>query len=162
MSLETVTNSWSADQLDEDGNILIEGNVDIPQLPNYSTDSTAANYAKQDTTGLENTQIIVNFYGASATGVLAVSCYNFSTDGTNSGSWYLPAAGELCTLRTNRARINKTLNLLGKGGLPSNLTSSTEGGGASALATYISDYEYEFAGGWNKPHNRTVHCYLSI
>ena len=92
MSLETVTNSWSADQLDEDGNILIEGNVDIPQLPNYSTDSTAANYAKQDTNGLENTQIIVNFYGASATGVLAVSCYNFSTDGTNSGSWYLPAA----------------------------------------------------------------------
>ena len=56
-----------------------------------------ANDAKNDYNGVSNTQIIVDYFGTSVTGVAGVYCYNYAPEvwENTKGMWYLPAVGEL-------------------------------------------------------------------
>jgi|GEM_PF-1202921 hypothetical protein len=56
-------------------------------------------------------------------------CYNYTTEGTSKGQWYVPATGELYTACTNRTVVDAALrlaggNLLSSGGYYSHGTSS--------------------------------------
>ena len=68
--------------------------TDIDTLPNISTTDDA----KADFNGKENTALLVAFQtaeGKTASNSAAINCYEYSTEGTSAGDWYLPAAGEL-------------------------------------------------------------------
>ncbi len=56
-----------------------------------------ANDAKNDYNGRYNTQVIVDYFGSSVSGVAGVYCYNYAPEvwSDTQGDWYLPAAGEL-------------------------------------------------------------------
>ena len=67
---------------------------DISSLPNISS----ATEAKNDYNGRANTGLIVvehNNAGLTQENSAAIYCNSYSTTGTNSGDWYLPAAGEV-------------------------------------------------------------------
>ena len=53
--------------------------------------------AKEDFNGKDNTSKIVAHFGENVdtTKHAGVFCYKYSTEGTNTGDWYLPAVGEL-------------------------------------------------------------------
>ena len=81
-------------------------NIVSVNMPSYSTEEDA----KADYNGKSNTQGIVDTYGTDVDTSLhaAVYCYNFSTEGTNIGDWYLPAAGELYeAINLNYSRIKR-------------------------------------------------------
>ncbi len=67
--------------------------IDISTLTNYSD----VNDAKTDFNGKDNTAKIVAHFGEDVDPTLhaGVFCYTYTTEGTNSGDWYLPAVGEL-------------------------------------------------------------------
>ncbi len=87
--------------------------TDIPDLTNYATSSEAIT----DFNGKNNTDVIIATHislGLTATESAAVYCSEYSTLGTNSGDWYLPAAGELYSyVYNNHGILNSIMNKLG-------------------------------------------------
>ncbi len=90
--------------------------TDIDTLPNISTTDDA----KADFNGKENTALLVAFQtaeGKTASNSAAVDCNSYSTEGTNTGDWYLPALGELYSYvyggATNFNKIYVTMRALG-------------------------------------------------
>ena len=66
-------------------------NFDIPDLPNYSSESNAL----KDFNGKENTKIILDYCKANGKSCPAAEyAASYSTEGTKAGDWYLPAYGE--------------------------------------------------------------------
>ena len=161
ISLDTsIKMTWSAEQTDTNGNIIITYNTDLSELNNFSN----SDLALQDFSGFDNTQIIVEAYGENATGVAAVYCYNYAPAGLESskGKWYLPATGELYdVVFNNKEYINNALSALG----------------INALNTDIhwSSSEYSYGNTWivrsrdgnvnpyhHKNYSNTVSCLLAI
>ena len=82
------------------------------------TETTDSAVAKQDFNGKANTLAIVEtFTSDTVDNNAAINCNSYSTDGTNAGDWYLPAAGELYSYvyggGTNYNKINTTMTTLG-------------------------------------------------
>ena len=66
--------------------------IDIPNLPNYTDEDTAL----QDFNGKSNTAAIIAYANSSGkTFPAAEYVYDYKTEGTNAGNWYLPALGEI-------------------------------------------------------------------
>ncbi len=90
-------------------------NYDITGLTNYSSSSAVI----RDYNGKSNTSIIIAYrdnYGYSTPA--ASYTYNYTTKGTNKGDWYLPAAGELQSIKNNKNALNNSLLKVGGMQLP--------------------------------------------
>ena len=115
---------------------------DIPNLTNNSGAPTA------DFSGKSNTKTIVDYCRTNNKSCPAAEyAYNYRTVGTETGDWYLPAGGELQSIYDNKAKLNATLQALGKTKLNSssnyrNYWSSSEDDGYDAW--FLNFY----AGGW--------------
>ena len=82
------------------------------------TETTDSAVAKQDFNGKANTlAILETFSSDTVDNNAAINCNSYSTEGTNAGDWYLPAAGELDSYiyggGTNYSKINTTMGKLG-------------------------------------------------
>ncbi len=82
------------------------------------TETTDSAVAEQDFNGKANTlAIIATFTSGTVDNNAAINCNSYSTEGTNAGDWYLPAAGELYSYvyggGTNYSKINTTMGKLG-------------------------------------------------
>ncbi len=67
-----------------------EYRTDISTLTNYSSNTDV----KTDFNGKDNTAKIVAHFGEDVL-YAGAFCHKYTTEGTNAGDWYLPAAGEL-------------------------------------------------------------------
>ena len=77
-------------------------------VPNLETcDSSNAYDCAID--GKSNTKKIVDYYG-DASDYAAGYCYNYTTEGTKKGDWFLPSVKEAVILSNNKDPVNKTLN----------------------------------------------------
>ena len=78
------------------------------------TETTDSSVAKTDYNGKANTLAILETFPSDTTSNnAAVLCNSYSTDGTNTGDWYLPAAGELYDyIYGNYSTINSTVSKL--------------------------------------------------
>ena len=87
--------------------------TDISTLTNYSSNTDA----QTDFNGKENTALIVAAHtsaGLTSSESAAIYCNEYSTEGTNAGDWYLPAAGELYSyVYGNYSKIDTTMTTLG-------------------------------------------------
>ena len=129
-----------------------DGYFDIPNLTNNSSTSTV------DFSGKSNTKIIVDYCKANNESCPAAEyAYNYRTVGTETGDWYLPAAGELQSIYNNRVKLNATLKALGK--TPFNTTGSASG-------SYWSSSEYDSNGAWSldfsKGRRYSIHKTITI
>ena len=82
------------------------------------TETTDFDVVKQDFNGKANTlAIIATFTSDTVDNNAAINCNSYSTEGTNAGDWYLPAAGELSSYvyggGINYNKINTTMGKLG-------------------------------------------------
>ena len=158
VSLEEVSMTWSLDQKDEGGNVIISRNGVITAL--FDTQDLA----RDDFNGYENTQNIVNYYGEDATDVAAVYCYNYFPVGWENSKeqWYLPALGEIYYgYWENMEQINSTLSRLGVGQIGwSCHWSSTEQWNSSAWNIHVSTGSSACSGYRNT--NNFVRCVKAI
>ena len=96
---------------------------DISGIQNYANSSTSV----ADWQGFSNTKAIYDYeksqggYYPSMEKVLL-----YSTTGTSQGQWYLPAAGELQAISTNKDTLNETLAKIGGTQMSGNYWSSSE------------------------------------
>ena len=102
--------------------------------------------ASQDMNGKANTNRIITIarnYGNTASYAPAAHyCYyynhtNYST-GSNHQGWYLPAAGEMALVYSNRVELNKTLNLLRTLNTQTRLLSNSSYWTSSEYSTYYA------------------------
>ena len=126
--------------------------VNISSLADYSSYTSA----KTDYAGKNNTNALVNYYGASVSGVAGVHCYNYSTSGTSAHSWYLPATGEgFDYIYKNKDAIVAALSALGKTTAIHYIWTSTEYGIYGAW--FINFY----TGVVTDPHTKTNQYYVA-
>ena len=136
--------------------------TDISTLANYSSSTDA----KTDFNGKANTALIVAAHtsaGLTSSESAAIYCNEYSTEGTNAGDWYLPAAGELYKYvyggGTNYSKINTTMTTLGWTFGSRYFWSSSELSANLACLVY-SDYGYVTND--SKNYNYAVSCFLDI
>lgn len=79
-----------------------EGRNDIPGLKNYTSASDISDY-----NGKSNTKIIIDQCGSKCEA--AYKAYNYSTEGTSVGQWYLPSAGEMAKIYELNGLLNDAL-----------------------------------------------------
>ena len=110
------------------------------------TNTTNKTQAKQDFNGKANTAAIKTYNSDLSHYPAAKFAYEYKTTGTNSGDWYLPAAGELYTAYSNKDFLNHALSLAGKEDIPTdtNHWSSSEYSDGSAW-TVLFDANDVFA-----------------
>ena len=130
------------------------------------TNITATADAKADYNGKENTAILVAFQtaeGKTASNSAAINCYEYSTEGTNAGDWYLPAAGELYSYvyggGTNYSKINTTMGKLGWTFGSRWFWSSSESSDTTAWDVY-SYYDRVYY--TSKGNDHSVSCFLAL
>ena len=129
------------------------------------TETTDSAVAKQDFNGKANTlAIIATFTSDAVYNNAAINCNSYSTEGTNAGDWYLPAAGELYSYvyggRTNYSKINTTMGKLGwTFGSSRSFWSSSEYN--SNFAWYVSSHD-GYMNGDGKYNTKSVSCFLAI
>ncbi len=128
------------------------------------TETTDSAVAKQDFNGKANTLAIVEtFTSDTVDNNAAINCNSYSTDGTNAGDWYLPAAGELYSYvyggGTNYSKIYTTMGKLGWTFGSRAFWSSSEKSDTSAWRVNSSN---DTVGGGNKGNNYSVSCFLEI
>ena len=81
---------------------------DIPGLTNHGSS------VKGDYNGKSNTSIIIAHGDSKGYNTPAADyCYNYATEGTNKGDWYLPAGGELQLIYNNMSTLNNSLSKAG-------------------------------------------------
>ena len=108
--------------------------TDIPGITNIGDPSKA----KQDFNGKANTAVLISY--ASGAGFPAAKyAYEYKTEGTKAGDWYLPAMGELYELYQNKEAVNNALTTFGYPIIPENPAywSSSENFTNNAWALYI-------------------------
>ena len=119
---------------------------DIPNLTNYATAPTA------DFNGKSNTKIIVDYCKANNESCPAAEyAYNYRTEGTETGDWYLPAGGELQSIYDNRVKLNETLQTLGKTLFEISPSDSPINGTYRSSSENLSNYAWYLCfngGGW--------------
>jgi len=112
--------------------------TDISGLTNYSSSSGA----RADFNGKSNTAVIIAGDGGAAA---AKYCNSYSTDGTSTGDWYLPAAGELHTyVYGNYSAINTTITSLSWSWGSSCLWSSSEYSSINSWCVSPNDYSMSY------------------
>ena len=107
--------------------------TDIPGIPNCTS-------VNEDYNGKANTAVLISY--ASGAGFPAAKyAYEYKTEGTKAGDWYLPAISELYELYQNKGSVNKTLTTLGYPIIPENKAywSSSERLSYNAWALDFSD-----------------------
>ena len=86
--------------------------TDIPGIPNFTS-------VNEDYNGKANTAVLISY--ASGAGFPAAKyAYEYKTEGTKAGDWYLPAIGELYELYQNKEAVNNALTTLGYPIIPEN------------------------------------------
>ena len=129
VSLESVTTTWN------DGSSNWK---DIPGLTTYSQGNVG-----QDVNGKSNTDTIVAFAKSSGQVYRAAQyCHDKTTGGK---TWYLPAVGEMWSMRTNYSIIKAPLSKVGTGSLDGYHWSSDKYYDSSAWVltpntTYLTTY----------------------
>ena len=90
------------------------------------TNSSSVSTSTADWQGFKNTKAM---YEADKSGVnypAIKKVLTYSTEGTEQGQWYLPAAGELQAISTNKDTLNTTLSKIGGTQMSGNYWSSSE------------------------------------
>ncbi len=139
----------------------------------YGTDiSTLTNYgsltdAKTDFNGKENTALIVAAHtsaGLTSSESAAIYCNEYSTEGTNVGDWYLPAAGEIYSYMygagTNYSKINATVTKLSWNSYERYYWSSSEY--TSIYAWFVGSGNGVMYGNRSKDNTYSVSCFLAL
>ncbi len=133
---------------------------------NAYTDTSLTNYgsstdAKTDFNGKSNTAVIVAAHPTETVdNNAAIYCNSYSTEGTNAGDWYLPAAGELYSYVYGNwsSKLSATATKL-SWSLSTYFWSSSEK--SNNIAWYVGSY----TGGMNlnyKTGTGSVSCFLDI
>ncbi|MBO5443325.1 MAG: hypothetical protein J6A33_06015, partial [Alphaproteobacteria bacterium] len=80
-------------------------NNDIPSLQNYTQDPSSDSVSGKTLTdnALQQTSLLKN------TGSIFYKAYNYQTEGTNKGDWFIPSASELKKLVSNSTAITNTI-----------------------------------------------------
>ncbi len=136
--------------------------VNISSLIDYGS---ATDAYQSDYNGMLNTEIIASSHinlGEDSTTSAAIYCNEYSTEGTNAGDWYLPAAGELYNYVYGNYSILSPVYVEGLSWSSFNyyFWSSTEFG--SNLAWVISSYSGIMKYGNSKTALQSVSCFISI
>ena len=108
---------------------------DVSGVQNSSSVSTSA----ADWQGFKNTKAM---YEADKSGVnypAIKKVLTYSTEGTEQGQWYLPAAGELQAILTNKDTLNTTLSKIGGTQMSGNYWSSSEQNSGSSYYIIIGN-----------------------
>ncbi len=134
--------------------------TDISTLTNYSSYTDA----KTDFSGKDNTAKIVAHFGEDVDTTLhaGVFCHKYTTEGTNAGDWYLPAAGELYSyVYGNYSKLLDTWKnkLAWDTSFSYDFWSSSEYN--SKRAWYVGSDNGGMYNG-NKSNTRSVSCFLAI
>ncbi len=132
--------------------------IDIPGLTNYSSSSAA----KGDYNGKSNTSIIIAHGNSNGYSTRAADyCYNYTTEGTTKGDWYLPAGGELYLIYQNKDTLNNSLSKVGGTQLgTSYYWSSSEYNVFKAWLLYLYNGDwYNFGKDFNDHYIRPVLAY---
>ncbi len=130
------------------------------------TDTSLTNYtssanAKTDFNGKSNTAVIVAAHPTeTVNNNAAIYCNSYSTEGTNAGDWYLPAAGELYSYVYGNwsSKLSATATKLGWS-LSDYFWSSSEYGSSHAWPVSSSSVNMSSI---NKNGTRSVSCFLEI
>ncbi len=126
-------------------------------LNNYLSDTDA----KTDFNGKSNTAVIVAAHPTETVdNNAAIYCNSYSTEGTNAGDWYLPAAGELYSYVYGNwsSKLKATATKL-SWSLSTYFWSSSEGSNYNAWG--VHSYGDSVGGGY-KGNTRSVSCFLAI
>ncbi len=133
---------------------------DVPCLPNlnYNTDGTSQ--AQSDFNGAANTQCLISD-GRSYPAAEYCNRYTAALSGLGSSGWYLPAGGEIDSLRTTFGAINDGLQkasgmLLD---IDHGYWSSSENKDSYVWGIYQS---FDIFGPLDKDYRRYVRCYLAF
>jgi len=106
---------------------------DISGLTNYTSESTAL----ADTTGGKANTAAIIAAGLTSGSYAPGYCYNLTTGGLPTGSWFLPSLKELNTILTNKSTIK---------------TAITSAGGTTIIGDYYwSSTEYSSGHAWARP-----------
>ena len=100
--------------LESSSSVMTWGSYAVPGITNYTNE----NQAKQDYNGKANTAAIKTYNSSLSSFPAAWYAYNYTTNGTNVGDWYLPALGELNTVYSNKDYMDYALSLVGKEAIP--------------------------------------------
>ena len=120
-------------------------------------------FTKEDFNGKENTAILVAFQtteGKTASNSAAINCNSYSTEGTNAGDWYLPAAGELYSYVYGNwsSKLSATATKL-SWSLSTYFWSSSEYTSSLAWSVGSSGGDVDDGG---KGYTRSFSCFLAI
>ena len=152
----------------KDNELIVALNVpDMSWSSSYTnvsgiTETTDSSVAKTDYNGKANTLAILETFPSDTTSNnAAVFCNSYSTEGTNAGDWYLPAAGEVYDyIYTNYAKVKYGWDKVGTTISDSYFWSSSEysGNGAWNVSSSSGGMSYS-----NKGYSYySVSCLLSI
>ena len=123
--------------LDSEEKKWSEEYFDIPDLKNEI-------YASGPTGGWDgktSTKIIIDYCQANGKSCPAAEyAYNYTTEGTKAGDWFLPYNMELFTMMDNYELISTQINLVGKNKM--------------ALGYYWSSAEYNDSDAWGRDYNK--------
>ncbi len=125
------------------------------------TETKDSAVAEQDFNGKANTLAIVEtFTSDTVNNNAAIYCNSYTTDSTNAGDWYLPAAGELNSYVSGNyyQGLEATATKLGWD-IDLNLWSSSERSGSHAWRVYSVNGSMNYNG---KPLNYSVSCFLAL
>ena len=132
--------------------------TDISTLANLTT----VDAAKADFNGKENTAKIVAHFGEDVDTSLhaGVFCHKYTTEGTNAGDWYLPAAGEFYSYVYGNwsSKLSATATKLGWD-IAYYFWSSSEGSGS--YAWYV-DSNHDNVNYDGKLNDYSVSCFLAL
>ncbi len=125
--------------------------TDIPDLSNYYSETIAYN----DTTSCSNTAKIIAA-GDKNTYPAAWATYEYTTTGTNTGDWCLPAAGVFTSYFANQSAVNTGFTRAG--GTRFTLTTKAwASSGYSSIGAWDSYFDFEYGlGNLSKTYSREV------
>ena len=125
------------------------------------TATSDSSVAKQDYNGKANTLAILETFPSDTTSNnAAVFCNSYSTEGTNAGDWYLPAAGEVYDyIYTNYAKVKAGWDKVGTTISDSWFWSSSEYNINYAWGVNSSNGGVDWG---NKNSNHSVSCLLAL
>ena len=137
---------------------------DVSGVQNYSNVTTSA----ADWQGFKNTKAMYEADKSGANYPAIKKVLTYSTEGTEQGQWYLPAAGELQAILTNKDTLNTTLAKIGGTQMSDTYWSSSEqNSGISYCFNRSSGIERKIAKNKAKPvinfgsKNKTDFAYVS-
>ena len=122
---------------------------------------TSIDIAKTDMNGKANTLEIASAYPSdTASNNAAVYCNSYTTEGTNTGDWYLPALGELYTyLHGNYSVLLKKANAVSWSNFDDTYWSSSE---ESDSYAWWGTAKYEGVHFSYKDNSYSVSCFLAL